>query len=167
MEDPCTSSEDLAKGTSAKHAERTPVVLKSVLPHETREPQDSLLLTPRPPIDGKPCECKQEVVDSIMTVGCMNGMVKLAEPTEITDIDRTPMLAGELAMRDCGVDEGDGTECKGKLHLLKIEFHCKESDQHIGNTNEDVCTYCKWTATQGGVDSKSKQREGYEHVCEC
>ena len=60
-QDPRTSAEALVQGTSAKCAETTLVVLKTT-PHETpNEPQDSLPLTPRPPIEGKPRGCKQEV----------------------------------------------------------------------------------------------------------
>ena len=75
-EDPCTSSEALVKGNSTKSTEMTPVVLKS-MPHKTQNQlQKSLPLTPRLPIKGEPSRCKQEVVDSIMTAGCTNGMVR-------------------------------------------------------------------------------------------
>ena len=57
--------------------------------------------------------CKQEAVESMVTAGCMNRMVNMAKPTEtIADVDRTPMLGGEPAARDCGVDEGNGMECR-------------------------------------------------------
>ena len=68
----------------------------------------------------------------------MNGMVKLAEPTEIVDVDRMALLGGELVERACGVDEGDGTEHKGKLWLQETELLCKESCQHSITTNGDV-----------------------------
>ena len=64
-----TSLEASAQGTSTKHAETTPVMLKSALPHETQtEPHSSLPLTPRPPIEGKPNGCKQEAADSMVMV---------------------------------------------------------------------------------------------------
>ena len=99
------------KGNSANSAETTPVVLESV-PHETQtEPQDSLPLTPRPPIDGEPHECKQEVVESVMTAEHTNGTAQLANPPETdADVDRTALLGRDPAERDCGVDKGDGTE---------------------------------------------------------
>ena len=118
----------------------TPVVLEG-MPHEMQtEPQSSLPLTPRLPIDGEPCKCKQEVADSVMTAECTNGMVQSANLPEIVDIDgkaalcgelaerasrvdegsetdvdvyRTPTLGREPAARDCGVDEGDGMEHEG------------------------------------------------------
>ena len=111
MEDPHTSFEALAKGIGTEHSEMTPVILMSA-PHETQnQPHSSLPLTPRLPIDGEPCKCKQEVVDSIVMAGCTNGMVELAKPTEmVMDVDRTAPLDGEPAEMACGVDEGDEME---------------------------------------------------------
>ncbi|KIM53216.1 hypothetical protein SCLCIDRAFT_32076 [Scleroderma citrinum Foug A] len=137
-EDPRTSYEALAKGISAECAEMTSVILESA-PHEMQtEPHSSLLLTPRPPIEGEPRRCKQEVAESVVTATHTNGMVRLAKPTEITDIDRTTLLGGELAERVCGVNEGDGMERESKLRLQQMKLHCKEADQHNGNTMEDV-----------------------------
>ena len=79
-EDPRTSFEASAKGTSAKCIETTPVVLESALHKMQDQLQNSLLLTPRPPIDGRPNECKQEVVDSMVTAGHTNWTVEMAEP---------------------------------------------------------------------------------------
>ena len=138
-QDPCTNFKALVKGISAKHTETTPVILKSALLHKMQiRLQSSLPLTLRPPIDGKPCECKQEVVDSDMMAGCTNGTVKLAKPTKITDIDRTALLGGEPAERACGVDEGDGTEHKGRLWLQETNLLCKETCQCNGNTENNL-----------------------------
>ena len=110
-QDPCTSLEALAKGTSTKCSETTPVVLKSVAHKTQTKPQSSLLLTPGPPVDGEPCECKQEVADSNMTVGHMNGTVQLAEPMEITDVDlEKAALGGEPVERASRVDKGSETD---------------------------------------------------------
>ena len=127
MEDPRTSFETLAKGIGAEHSEMTPVILTST-PHEMQnQPHSSLPLTPRPPIDGKPCECKQEVADSIMMAGCMNRTVELAKPTEmVMDVDRTAPLDREPAEMACGVDEGDEMEREPQTRLPKAEFYCKE-----------------------------------------
>ena len=163
-QDPCTSLEALAKGTSTKCSETTPVVLKSVAHKTQTKPQSSLLLTPGPPVDGEPCECKQEVADSIMTAGCTNRMVKLAEPAEIADVNRTPMLGRELATRDCGVDEGDGMEHKD-LRLPKAELYCKERHQCNENTMDDVPIAHgvplegKWTWSVSGEVSNPKGSE--------
>ena len=153
------------QGTSAKHAEMTPVMLKSVLPHETQtELQNSLPLTPRPPIEGEPSGCKQEVADSVVMAGRTNGTVETAEPTiadidrtallggELVeraarvdeggemdaDVDRTPMLGGEPAMRDCGVNEGDGTERESKSRLQQTYFYCEEDHQRNGNAESNI-----------------------------
>ena len=114
IEDLRTSLEALVQGISAKCAEMTSIVLEGTL-HETQDwLQNSLPLTPRLPIEGKPSRCKQEVADSVVTAGCTNGMVGMTKPPQNdTDIDRTPMLGEEPAMRDCGVDEGDGMERDG------------------------------------------------------
>ena len=114
-QDPCRSTETSAKGTSANCAETTLVILESMLHEMQDQPQSSLPLTLRLPIDGEPCECKQEVVDSIVTAGCTNGTVELAEPTKIADVDRTPTLGREPVAEACRVDEGDRTEHKPQL----------------------------------------------------
>ena len=130
IQDPCMSSEDLAKGTSAKCKEMTSVILKS-MPHEMQDqPQDSLQATPY--------VCKQEVVDSVVTAECTNGMAEMAKPTKIADVDRMALLGGEPVERACGVDEGDGTEHKGKSRLQEIELLCKESHQCNGNMMDDI-----------------------------
>ena len=96
-------------------------------------------MTPRRlPIEGEPSECEQEVVDSVVTAGRMKGMAQSANPPETdADIDRTPTLGRELAMRDCGVDKGDGMERKD-LQLPKAELYCEERRQRSGNANENV-----------------------------
>ena len=95
------------KGTSAKCSETTPVVLKSV-PHEMQTKlQSSLPLTLGPPVDGEPCECKQEAGDSNVTAGHMNRMVQLTKPMEITDINfEKAVLGREPAERASRVNEG-------------------------------------------------------------
>ncbi|KIM55151.1 hypothetical protein SCLCIDRAFT_30576 [Scleroderma citrinum Foug A] len=90
------------------------------------------------PIDGKPNEWKQEAADSVVTATCTNGMAKMAKPTGmIVDVDRTPMLGGEPAARDCGVDEGDGTEREG-TQLQQMKFLCEEIIQRNKIANRDV-----------------------------
>ena len=126
IQDPRTSSKAPAEGTSAKHAEMTPVVLESMLHKMQTEPQNSLPLTLRLPIDGKPNGRKQEAVDSVMTAEHMNGTVELAEPTEIVDVNRTALLGRKPVERACGVDEGDGMEHEPQMQLPKAEFYCKE-----------------------------------------
>jgi len=59
-EDPCTSLEASSKGNSAEST-GTLSLLESVLHEMQNELQNSLLLTPRLPIDGEPNTCKQEV----------------------------------------------------------------------------------------------------------
>ena len=137
-EDPHTSLEALVQGISAKCAEMTSVVLKSALHKMQNQPQNSLPLIPRPPIEGGPSKCKQEVVESIMMAEHMNGMVEMAEPTKIMDIDRTALLGGEPAERACGVDEGDGTEHEGKLWLQETNLLCEEARQRNENTTENI-----------------------------
>ena len=108
IQDPCTSYEASAKGTSAECAETTLVILKGV-PHEMQNLlQDSLPLTPRPPIDGEPCECKQEVADSVVMAGCTNGMAQLAKPTEIADVnlEKAVLDGRDLVERVHIVNEG-------------------------------------------------------------
>ena len=136
-QDPCTSAEALAEGTSAKHAEMTPVMLKSALPHEMQnQPQNSLPLTPRLPVEGEPNECKQEVVDSVVTAGRTNGMVGLAEPTKIADVDEKVVLGGEPVERAHVIDEGNEMEREAQLRLQ--ESKCGEINQHSRITNGDV-----------------------------
>ena len=79
-------------------------------------------------------------------------MVNTAEPTEtIVDVDRTPMLGREPAARDCGVDEGDGMECRD-LQLQQTYFYCEEVIQCNENENENIPSAQKlllegeWTA---------------------
>ena len=137
-QDPCRSTETSAKGTSANCAETTLVVLEST-PHEMQDwPHSSLLLTPRPPIDGEPGRCKQEVADSITTAGCTNGMVKMAKPMDVdVDSEKAP-LGRDPAERACRVNEGNGTEHKPQLRLQETKLLCREIDQRSGNANETV-----------------------------
>ena len=72
-----------------------------------------------------------------MTAERMSGMVELAEPTEIMDVNRTALLGRKPVERACGVDEGDGME-RRDLRLQQTYFYCEESDQRSGNTNKDV-----------------------------
>ena len=126
------------------------------MPHEMQDQlHSSLLLTPRPPIEGEPNGCKQEVVDSVVTAGRIKGMVKMAKPTEIVDVDRTALLGGKPAERACGVDEGDSMECKD-LCIPKAEFYCEEKDQCNGNATGDIPSARKlplvgeWTVCASG-----------------
>ena len=132
------SSEASVQGTSTNFTEMTPVVLESVLPHETQiEPQSSLPLTPRLPIEGEPSECKQEQAESMVTAGCTNGMAQLANPTETdTDVNRTALLGGEPAERVCRVDKGDG-ERESQSRIQQTYFYCKETGRgnEIANRN--------------------------------
>ena len=139
-QDPCTSPEASAEGTSAECAEMTPVILESALLHEMQtEPQDSLLLTPRLPTDGEPSRCKQEVAESIVMAGCTNWTVKMAEPTDAdADVDRTALLSRKLAERASGVDEGDEMERGCQTRLQQIEFYCNETRQRNGNATENI-----------------------------
>ncbi|KIM57670.1 hypothetical protein SCLCIDRAFT_28641 [Scleroderma citrinum Foug A] len=111
IQDPRTSSEASVKGISTECTEMTSVILKST-PHEMQtKPHSSLPLTPRPPIEGEPRRCKQEVAESIVMAGRTNGTVEKAKP-QIKDVDRTAMLGVDLAMAACGVNKGDEMECK-------------------------------------------------------
>jgi len=105
-EDPCMSLEALVKGNSTESAGTT-VLLTGKL-HETQnQPQNSLPLTPRLPIEGEPSECKQEAADSVVMAGCMNEAVQSANSPEMdADVNRTALLGRELAKRASGVDEG-------------------------------------------------------------
>ena len=157
-QDPHTSLEALAKGTSAKCSETTPVVLKSTLHEMQNRQQNSLPLTSRPPIEGEPNACKQEAAESIVTAGRTNRMAKMAKPT-IVDVDRTARPGIELASEACGVDKGDGTECKGKSQLQETNLLCKEARQHNENTSENIPSARKlplvgeWTVCASGKAS--------------
>ena len=80
---------------------------------------------------GEPCECEQEVVNSVVTAGCTNGTAQSANPPELdadvdrtamvacgvnegakadADVDRMALLGGKPAERASGVNEGDETE---------------------------------------------------------
>ena len=123
-QDPCMSLEALVQGTSTKRAEMTPVMLKSALPHEMQvELQDSLPLTPRLPIDGEPCKCKQEVADS-------------TKPN-VTDINSKVALGRDLAERVHIVDEG-GKEHKSPLQLQQMKLLCGEIVQCNRNMGNNV-----------------------------
>jgi len=110
------------------------------MPHETQNvPQDSLPLTPRPPIEGEPNACKQEATDGIVIAERTIGTVKTAEPCKtVADIDRTALLGGEPAERVCGVDESDRKERKPQSRLQQTNLYCKEGRQHNENAIRDV-----------------------------
>ena len=161
-----TSTDAVVTGTSMECTDGTPVLFTGT-PHETQtEPQDSLPLTPRLPTDGKPNGCKQEVANSDVMAECMNGMVGMAEPTKIADVnsekaaldgepaerarrvdegdkadadvDRTALLGRELAERACGVNKSNRMECEPQSQLgQQTILYCKE-DQHSGNANANV-----------------------------
>ena len=163
IQDPCMSSEASAQGTSTNCAETTPVMLESTLPHETQiELQSSLPLTPRLPIEGKPSECKQEQAESVVTAGCTNRTVQLANPTETdADVNRTALLGGEPAERVCRVDEGDG-EHESQSRIQQTYFYCEEDRQHNRNATENIpITYGlllegEWTVYPSGEASDSR-----------
>jgi len=138
-QDPCTSPEASAEGNSAECANGTSVLLTGE-PHETQNvPQDSLPLTLRPPIDGKPGECKQEAADGVVTAGCTKGAVQLAKPRKSdADVDGKAALGRVLAERVHIVSEGDETERDGQSRLQQAEFYCKERCQRNENANADV-----------------------------
>jgi len=93
-------------------------------------------------MDGKPCECKQEVVESIVTAECMKGTVRKANPPEvITDVNRTALLGGEPAERASGVDKGD-EECDSELQPQQTEFYCEEIHQCNKNANTNIPNAC-------------------------
>ena len=117
----------------------TPVVLKSVLPHETQTKlQNSLPLTPRLPIEGEPSGCKQEAAESVVTAGRANGTVETAKPTEIADVDGMALLGREPAERARGIGEGDETERKAQSRLQELKLLCREIDQCSGIANGDI-----------------------------
>ena len=158
-----TSTEASVTGTSTECADGTLVLLKGA-PHEMRnEPQNSLRATPRRlPIEGEPCECEQEVANGVVTARCTKGMAQSANPPETdVDVDRTPTLDGELAMRDCGVDEGNGMEHKD-LRLLKAELYCEERCQCNRNAEEDIPSAQRlllegeWAGCASGESNNSK-----------
>ena len=115
---------------------------------------------------GKPCECEQEAANSVATAGCTNGMVEMAEPMEIADVDlekaalggepaeraarvdegsetdadvdRMALLGREPAERASGVDEGDGMEHEPQTRLPKAELYCEDKHQHNENASENI-----------------------------
>ena len=137
-QDPRTNTEAPAEGTSTKCAEMTTVILKGV-PHKMQNLlQDSLLLTPRPPIEGEPNGCKQEATDSMVTAGCTKGMVETAKPTDAdVDSEKAP-LGRDPAEMACRVDEGDEMERKPQLQLQEMKLLCREIIQCSGNTENNV-----------------------------
>jgi len=157
-EDPRTSAEASAMGTSAESANGTTALLTGA-PHETQnEPQDSLPLTPRPPIEGEPNACKQAAADSIVTAERTNGTAQSANPREtVADVDRTATAACGVnegtethadvdegttlgrgpVLEACGIDEGD-RERNGQLQPQRMNLYCKESRQHNENAIADV-----------------------------
>ena len=80
------------------------------------EPQDSLQATPRRlPIEGEPCECEQEVEESVVTVGRTNRTVETVEASEmIADVDGLVSLGEEPAERVCGIESS--RVCDGGQH---------------------------------------------------
>jgi len=136
-EDPRTSFEASAKGTSAECANGTLVLLTGE-PHETQNvPRNSLPLTLRLPIDGKPGECKQEAANGVVTAERTKGTVGMAEPNETdADVDGKAALGRELAERVQGVGEGDETEREHESQLQQT--NCKANRQRNGNANMNV-----------------------------
>ena len=166
-QDPHTSSEDSAKGTSAECAEMTTVVLESVL-HETQDQlQNSLQTTLRLPTEGEPSKCRQEAVDSVVTATCMNGMAK---PTDMdVDSEKAP-LGGDPAERACRVNEGVEMEREAQSQLQELKLLCGEINQCSGIANGDVpitnglLLEGEWTAYPSGetTDLKGVELEGCE-----
>ena len=115
------------------------LVLLTGEPHEMQNvPQDSLLLTPRPPIEGEPNTCKQEATDGVITAERMKGTVKTAEPTEtIADVDEGTMLGRGPVLEACGIDEGD-RERNSQLQPQQRNLYDEESRQHDENAIADV-----------------------------
>ena len=132
------SIEASAQGTSTKCAKMTLVILEG-MPHEMQNlPQDSLPLTPRPPIEGKPNGCKQEAVDSVVMAGRTKGMVETAKPTDMdVDSEKAP-LGGDPAERACRVNEGDKMEHKAQLQVQESKLLCGEINQCSGNAESNV-----------------------------
>jgi len=138
-EDPRTSIEASAKGTSAESAGTT-VLLESE-PHEKQDrPQNSLQATPqRLPTEDQPRACEQEAAESLVTAEHTKGKVGMAKPRESdADVVRTALLGGDLAERACRVDEGDETQHDSKSRLQQAEFYCKERRQRDENANGNV-----------------------------
>ena len=140
IQDPRTSLvEASVQGTSAKCAKTTSVVLEGT-PHETQDRlQNSLPLTPRPPIEGEPSGCKQEAADSVMTAGRTNGTVEMAKPNESdADVNGKATLGSEPTTVACGVDKGAETE-HNELRLQETtNLLCEEIVQHNGNAENDI-----------------------------
>ena len=133
-QDPCTSTEAPAMGTSTKCIEMTPVIFESMLHESQNWLQSSLPLTPRLPIEGEPSRCKQEVADSNVMATHTNGMAK---PTDADiDLEEAP-LGGDLADRACRVDEGS-EEREPQLRPQETDLICKEADQRNANANANV-----------------------------
>ena len=156
MEDPCASLETLAKGNSTKSADGTLVLLKGML-HETwNKLQNPLWVTPqRLPIVGEPCECKQEVVNSIVMAECMNGMVQSAKPNEMdADIDRVALPGREGPYSWQGWWD--------RVQLPKTESFCEERHQHNKNATENLPSTYKlllkgeWAVYPSGKISNSR-----------
>ena len=169
--DLCMSLGASAQGTSAKHAETTPVMLKSVLLHEMQTKlQNSLPLTPRPPIEGEPSGCKQEAAESIVTAGRTNGMVETAEPTEIADVDGMALLGREPAERARGIGEGNEMEREAQSRLQESKLLCREKVQCSGITNRDLPSTLRlplmgeWLVCASGETSDSNAVES--EACE-
>ena len=169
-QDPHTSLEALAKGNSTKCTKMTSVVLKS-MPHGMQtEPQNSLQATPRRlPIEDEPCACEQEAAKSAMMAECMNGMAKMAKPTEMdADIDRTALLGGEPVEMACGVDKGDRMKRESKSRLQQMKLLCKEDDQRNASANVPsaygVPLEGEWTVCSSGEasDYRKVESEGCE-----
>ena len=119
--------------------------------------QNSLPLTPRPPIEGEPSGCKQEVADSVVTAGCTNGMVGMTKPPQNdADVNRTALLGGKPAERACGVDEGDGMEHEPQTRLPKAELYREDKHQHNENASKNLPSAYKlplkgeWTGYASG-----------------
>ena len=115
------------------------LVILEGMPHETQNLlQDSLPLTPRPPIEGEPNRCKQEAADSMVTAGRTKGMVKTAKPTDVdVDSEKAP-LGGDPAERACRVDEGDEMEREAQSQLQESKLLCGEINQCSGNAESNV-----------------------------
>ena len=162
-QDPRTSLEASAQGTSTKCIETTAVVLESMLHEMQNQSQYSLPLTPRPPIEGEPSGCKQEVVDSIMMAECTNGTVKLAKPNKSdVDVNGKATLGSEPATVACGVDEGAETEHDGESQLQQTYFYCEKDRQRNGNATENIpiayglLLEGEWTVYPSGEASDSR-----------
>ena len=82
--------------------------------------------------------------------------------SKVTALPLAHELCRDLAERACGVDKGDGTECKGKLWLQEMELLCEESHQHNGNTENNIPIANglplegEWTAYASGKVSDSE-----------